>query len=299
MKRILYRKILKKLQRTFKKLLGKNLKGHVFRRICSLAAHITGMIRNKSSHLSAIGKGLLQLITAHSQTKAAKKFVYNTHVDYDTYYLPYIKEFLKLVIPIINSSDGIFFVIDGSQMGKRHAALMISLVVGKRSIPIRWFVKQGGKGHFSTENHVTLIKAVYPLLKEIINPQITITLLGDGEFDSIDLQQFCRAKNWNYVFRTANNTVLYENGTPFKPKHLTPPKPQDSLFISDVEFTKQRFKGINFLLWHDKKYDEPLPLVSNFDNAMDIISAYDRRYSVECLFKDLKATSYNLNQTRL
>ena len=108
MKRVLFKKILKKLQRTFKKLLGKKLKGHIFSRIRSLAAYITGMIRNKSSHLSAIGKGLLQLITAHSQTKAAKKFVYNPHVDYDTYFLPYIKEFLKLVIPIIKGRSGIF-----------------------------------------------------------------------------------------------------------------------------------------------------------------------------------------------
>lgn len=129
MKKILYRKILKKLLR-------KKIKGHLFSRIRSLTAYIAGMIRTKSSYLSSIGKGLLQLITAHSQTKAAKKFVYNPHIDYDTYFLPFIKDFLKLVVPIINSSSGIFFVIDGSQMGKRHAALMISLVIGKRSIPI-------------------------------------------------------------------------------------------------------------------------------------------------------------------
>ncbi len=184
-------------------------------------------------------------------------------------------------------------------MGKRHAALMISLVMGKRSLPIRWFVKQGGKGHFSTQNHVGLLKKVYPLLEEVIPTQIDVTLLGDGEFDGIELQQFCLDKNWNYVFRTANNTLFYENGDPFQPKHLTTPIEQDSFFISDVEFTKKRFKGVNFLLWHDKKHDQPLPLVSNLDNAMDIISAYDRRYSVECLFKDLKSTSFNLHKTRL
>lgn len=299
MKRILYRKILKKLQRTFKKLLGKPLKGHQFARLRSLAAFITGMIRTKSSHLSAIGKGLLQLITAHSKTKAAKKFVYNRHIDYETYYLPYLKELLKLVIPIINSSIGIFLVIDGSQTGKHHAALMLSLVIGKRSLPICWLVKQGGKGHFKTKNHLELMEQSYPLFETALFDQTSITLLGDGEFDSIDLQKFCRAKHWNYVFRTANNTLLYEDGDCFKPKQLATSKLQDSLFISNVEFTKQRFKGVNFLLWHDKKYEEPLPLVSNLDCALDIIHAYDKRYSVECLFKDLKSTSFYLDKTRL
>lgn len=299
MKRILYRKIFKKLQRTFKKILGKKLKGHQIARLRSLAAFITGMIREKSSHLSAIGKGLLQLITAHSKTKAAKKFVYNSHIDFETYYLPYLKELLKLVIPLINSRSGIFLVIDGSQMGKHHAALMLSLVVGKRSLPIRWLVKQGGKGHFSTQNHLDLIKQSYPIFETTLAPKTVVTLLGDGEFDSIDLQKFCQTNDWNYVFRTANNTLLYENGDCFKPKHLATPKGQDSLFISNVEFTKQRFKGINFLLWHDKKYGDPLPLVSNLDCALDIIEAYDKRYSVECLFKDLKSTSFYLDKTRL
>jgi len=256
MKRILYRKILKKLQRTFKKLLGKPLKGHQFARLRSLAAFITGMIRTKSSHLSAIGKGLLQLITAHS----------------------------------------IFLVIDGSQTGKHHAALMLSLVIGKRSLPICWLVKQGGKGHFKTKNHLELMEQSYPLFETALFDQTSITLLGDGEFDSIDLQKFCRAKHWNYVFRTANNTLLYEDGDCFKPKQLATSKLQDSLFISNVEFTKQRFKGVNFLLWHDKKYEEPLPLVSNLDCALDIIHAYDKRYSVECLFKDLKSTSFYLDK---
>ena len=299
MNRVLYRKILKKLQRTFKKIWGKKLKGHQFARLRSLAAFITGMIRTKSSHLSSIGKGLLQLITAHSKTKAAKKFVYNRHINYEDYYLPYLKELLELLIPLINSRSGIFLVIDGSQTGKNHAALMLSLVIGKRSLPICWLVKEGGKGHFSTQNHLELINQAYPIFEATLFNQTTITLLGDGEFDSIDLQKFCLSKHWNYVFRTANNTLLYENGDCFKPKHLAIPDAQDSLFISNVEFTKQRFKGINFLLWHDKKYEEPLPLVSNLDCALDIIQAYDKRYSVECLFKDLKSTSFYLDKTRL
>jgi len=32
---------------------------------------------------------------------------------------------------------------------------------------------------------------------------------------------------------------------------------------------------------------------------LDIIQAYDKRYSVECLFKDLKSTSFYLDKTRL
>ena len=111
----------------FKHLIGRKPKGHLLSRLHSLAAYISGMIRNKSSHLSALGKGLLQLIKGHSRMKAARKFLYNKHVDYRTYYLPYVKELVRLLIPLL-PTDTIELVIDGSQMGKHHAILMVSLV---------------------------------------------------------------------------------------------------------------------------------------------------------------------------
>ena len=92
LKKRLYHKVLKRLLKFFKKFLGYKLKGHRLARLRSFAAFIAGMIRNKSSHLSALGKGLVQLIKAHSQAKAARKFVYNKAIDYENYYLPYAKE---------------------------------------------------------------------------------------------------------------------------------------------------------------------------------------------------------------
>ena len=140
------------------------------------------MIRNKSSHLSDLGKGLLRLITAHSRMKTAKKFVYNTAVNYETYYLPYVKALIEFVIPILPNKYTVELVIDGSQMGKHHAILMVSLVFGKRSIPIGWLVKKGAKGHFSKANHVALVEQVQRDIAEVLPNDRTIILLGDGEF---------------------------------------------------------------------------------------------------------------------
>ena len=40
-------------------------------------------------------------------------------------------------------------------------------------------------------------------------------------------------------------------------------------------------------------------MISNLTEEKDIIEAYALRYSIECLFKDLKSTSFNIHQTRL
>ncbi|MFK7982621.1 MAG: transposase [Saprospiraceae bacterium] len=334
LQRRLYNKVFKKLLKFFKQLQGKKAQGHSLARIRTLAACITGMIRNKSSHLIDLGKGVLRLITAHSRMKTARKFVYNSAIDYNTYYLPYVKVLIELLIPLLPDKHTIELVIDGSQMGKHHAILMVSLVFGKRGIPIGWLVKKGAKGHFSKANHVALVEQVQHDITEVLPSDRTIILLGDGEFGSVDLQKCCLTANWSYVFRIATNSPLYKDEEVFKakeigvcqledyqliasdieapledmfplttewevPSDLQLVSNQDHVFVGQVDFSKQRFGQVHFVLWHDPKQQKAIPLISNLDDARFVIQAYDKRWTVECLFKDLKSTSFKLDKTRL
>lgn len=292
------------------------------------------MIRGKSCHLSALGKGLRQLIKATSRLKAARKFVYNKAVNYDQYYKPYMQEFVKTMLPLVATKGMVYLVIDGSKIGAHHAVLMVSMVFGKRSLPICWLVKQGSKGHFTKANHIAVTQLAQRDLSGVLPSDLQVTLLGDGEFGTIDLQECCLQANWNYVLRTKLTTHLYENDNLLRAKDLCVhdlrnyehiknnqqyevdhpifnvleqedlpnmefSAPTDYCFLEQIEFTKQRFEGVNFVLWHDPKHQDPLPLISNLEDARMIIEAYDKRYAVECLFKDLKSTSFNLEKTRL
>lgn len=290
----IYSKILKKLLSLY----PKGLKGHAGRRLKKLAGLVCGMIRKKKSSMRALGSGLPQYITAHSREKASKLFLDNAWNDYETHYMPYMEAFLTDFIEQAGTQGVVYLVIDGSQMGNKHVALMVSLLYKGRGIPICWVVKKGGKGHFTSQMHLDLIQSVEQYYAKQLAQQ-PVVLLGDGEFDSDKLQSFCQGKFWKYAFRTACDTVLYENQDRFQAKNLAVPEGLDYLFIPDVEFTRKRFKNVNFLLWHSPKHDDPIPIVSNFDNPLDIIEAYGRRYSVECLFKDLKSNSFNLHKTRL
>ena len=66
-------------------------------------------------------------------------------------------------------------VIDGSQMGNAHVALMVSMVYKNRSIPINWLVKKGGKGHFTTQMHIDLIQQVYQQFKTLLPKDKSLT----------------------------------------------------------------------------------------------------------------------------
>lgn len=269
------------------------------------------MLYSKSSHLSHISKGLPQNIKAASRETHAKRFLENNHTDFKVHYLPFLRSFILKTLQN-KVKDGkkldINLVIDGSVMNSQHIALMVSMVVGKRAIPICWVVKKGKKGHFDTQMHLAVIEQTADIFKGIlsklpadIHKNSKITLLGDGEFDSVDLQQLCRQElNWDYVFRTSSDCLLYENDDVFQPKQLCVDKGETFFFIEGVDFSEKRFKDISFLYWHDvQKYKDPLFLVSNLDDPFKIMDAYQKRFAIETMFKDLKSRGFNLHKNRL
>lgn len=281
--------------------LSNNVTGHALNRLNNLSGFVCGMIRKGNSNLPDVGSGLPQDINANSKTIAAKRFMSNPHTDFKVHYLPFLQAFLRGILAFSCLQSGIYLVIDGSQVGKDNGALMISLVWRNRGIPICWITKAGGKGHFKAKDHQLVLQQALEILLPLLPKTTAVTLLGDGEFDGIGIQQLCLANNWNYVLRTALNTIFYEEQThKFQAKSIELAKEQEVLFIPQVEFTKKRFKYVNFVYWHNKnKYQDPIILISNLLCPYDIIKAYKYRYSIECLFKDLKSTSFNLHKTRL
>lgn len=247
------KKLFTEVQRSLSSISGQAAQGHELKRLNNLSGFICGMIRKGSSHLSEIGSGLPKNINSNSKTVAAKRFVENKWTDYGVHYLPFLQAFLRCFIALSAVRGGLRIVIDGSQMGKDNAALMISIVWQNRGIPICWLVKKGSKGHFKEQNHIAVLDHAAQILLPIVPKAMTVTVLGDGEFDGIELQKQCLSYGWDYVLRTACNTVLYENGERFQARAIQANPQQHCTFIENVEFTEKRFQFVNFVCWHDKK----------------------------------------------
>ena len=291
----LYRKIRKKLRATYAIFKQRSFR----RRLKLLIACVCGIIRKKKPHMSCLGYGLPQKITAHSQEKKIKGFLENKWFAHDTFYVPFINEVLQDIFTIRRYQQQIKLVIDGSKMGNSHMALMISLWFEGRGIPLVWEVQKKPKGHFKASDHIALLHQANGLLHDHLSGQQQVIFMGDGEFDSPELQQACTSLGWDYVFRTSCNSVFYENGNRFQPRDLAVDKNHNFHFVADTEFTERRHKHVNFVLWHEEQYEEPLPLISNLHEPIDIIDSYQCRYSIEGMFKDMKSTTFNLHKTRL
>jgi hypothetical protein len=71
-------------------------------------------------------------------------------------------------------------------------------------LPLGWLVRAGAKGHFAQSDHLALLAQIKPLIPK----GVRVVFLGDGEFDGTLLQAELAWANWDYVVRTAKNSLL-------------------------------------------------------------------------------------------
>ena len=179
---------------------------------------------------------------------------------------------------------------------------MLSLVWRKRAIPICWLVRKASKGHFPQQMHVDLICQAARLLRDLLGAPCQVILLGDGEFDGNELQKACLDQGWDYVLRTAKDTLLadnpdMENASKFG--HLAPERGQKSLFLPHMYLTKEGFGPVNALYWHDRRYENPLFLLTSLDCAPQAQAYYRKRCHIETFFGDLKSRGFHIHKTRI
>ncbi|WP_375558653.1 hypothetical protein ACE193_12945 [Bernardetia sp. OM2101] len=89
-------------------------------------------------------------------------------------------------------------------------------------------------------------------------------MIGDEEFDSCELQEFIKNKEWNYVLRTAKDTYLEDSkGDGYKIGELIPFGNMEYLWLENCAFTKKKYSSVSCLVWHSPKHKDLIYLVSN------------------------------------
>ncbi len=275
-----------------------NPQGNHLRRLTTLACLICALLRGGRASLKSIGEHMEDDIDEESRIKKAKRWLNSKWTDVEVHFIPYIKP----IIRCLANCGEIVLAIDGSTVGKDCMCLMISIIWRGRAIPICWLVRKAPKGHFPQDMHVELIHKFNDIFEALIQEPCRIILLGDGEFDGNDLQQACLDNGWDYVLKTAKNILIADNPQmehSTKAFELLPEQRVNYLFLPDMYITTQAYGTVNVVYWHDKRYKNPLFLLTNLEYAPQAERLYRKRYSIETLFGDLKSRGFNIEWTKI
>lgn len=284
------RRVYRTIRRAIKQMYPHEPKGNDVRMLTTLAALVSGIVLGKSCQLPTIASKAPDRAMADSRIKRYSRWIQNERIDYEGYYLPFVNE---LLVSLANIRE-LVFIIDEGEVGHQCITLMISLIYGKRALPITWLVVKGSKGHLPERLHLDLLSQ----LQAVLPQNCRAVFLGDGEFDGIELQAALQSLGLRYVCRTAQHTQLYEDDLLFSFNDLCL-RPGDQICIPQVWFAHEGFGPVTVIARWETGYLDPIFLVTNIELPDEACYWYKKRFQIETFFGDQKSRGFQLHKSHL
>lgn len=257
----------------------------------TLAYMIVGLILGRNVQLAKIAEQVNYPHKESSLEDRFRRFVNNNNIEATIFFLPFVECILAAL-----SQTRLVFSMDTTKNGANCITLMLSVRYKSRALPICWLSFKGKKGHSSQVIQLELIK----MLDEYLDPGRQAIFLGDGEFDGSEVVDWLESQeHWQYVCRTAKDTKIYYQDQWIALQDL-PLKPGQEAFFPGVLFTEQNQVGpVNIMvIWHVKKKEHWF-FVTDFETLAEGKRCYQKRFTIETLFSDVKSRGFDLEKSHL
>jgi hypothetical protein len=278
-----------------RQLLPKRLNANQLKMLDHLAKLINGIIGSGHTQLPKIAAKDPRAIKTESKIKTLKRLVEHEKFTAQLFWLPFVRQFLAGLVKS-RADHSITLVMDGSVVGRGCMALVMSLVYAGRALPIAWLVVEGQKGHLGQDLHLQLVEMVQALLPS----EAKVTLLGDGEFDGTFLQETVREYGWQWVVRTAKNSVylspVSKKWHSFSEWKL---RPGSMVVRQRIGFSGEGWGPVTAIGVWDKGFKEPLYLITSLKDAQAATALYLKRFRIETFFSDQKSRGFRLEKSHL
>lgn len=197
----------------------------------------------------------------------------------------------------VRSTSPIYLAIDRTTWGQVNL-LMVSLVWQKRSIPVYW-QQLARLGNSNEQQQIAVLTKALALLADHC-----VVVLGDREFCSVDLARWLGEQGVYFCLRQKKSTYLKSTESDWQRLGELPLTPGTQMFFNTAIVAKGKgFDQAHLAAKWKRRYrgfapDEPWYLLTNLATLDDAISAYQKRFDIEEMFRDFKGGGYQLEQCK-
>ncbi|MGV2831550.1 IS4 family transposase [Myxosarcina sp. GI1(2024)] len=229
-------------------------------------------------------------IKYESRRRRIQRFLKSSALSVSLVWFPIVKEVVqKKFLP----DQTIYLVLDRTQWQDKNL-FMVGVVMAKRALPIYWqFLEKKGASNFAQQK--AILRPVLKLFK-----QHQIVILGDREFQSVELAKWLTQQQVYFVLRQRKSTKIMVTQLGFTPLKDLDVNPGDQRFYQETKVTQlHQVSGIYLGVYWRRIYrgmgaKEPWYLLTNLPNLPEAVKAYKKRVGIEAMFKDCKSGGYNL-----
>lgn len=229
-------------------------------------------------------------IQQNSRRRHIQRFLNHTRLSVVILWFPLIKEIITQRIP---KTGQLIIALDRTSWQSNNI-LMASAIYQKRALPIFWiFLSKKGASDLREQQIV-----LRPVIKLFKTHQIVI--VGDREFNSVELAQWIDSQGVKFVLRQKKNTTFRASRQKFSSLSSLQIAPGQREFLSKISLTQKRgFHRFNLAVYWQIKYKKkqeksPWYLLTNVADLETAVKAYKKRFGIEAMFKDSKTGGYNL-----
>jgi hypothetical protein len=166
---------------------------------------------------------------------------------------------------------------------KTFNLLLCGIAYGKRVLPLGWrLLKYAGNSNFHEQKE--LLDSIRPILPE----KCQISLLGDGEFKSVELMKYVSASGWDFNLGQSKSTWMkYPSGRWEQLKELK---------VSEGE---HEFGPVNLMAYWDREKKQIRYSATSRRACRATLNWGKRRSWIEATFRDFKSGGFKLESSKL
>ncbi|UJB72065.1 IS4 family transposase [Acaryochloris sp. 'Moss Beach'] len=219
-----------------------------------------------------------------------QRFLSLPTLELETLWLPLVKLWLSQQYP---QGSQLYVVIDRTSWGVINL-LMVSVVWQHRAIPV-WCEALCKKGSSNYDEQTAVLSTVIRHLSAY-----RLVILGDREFCSVKLGQWLGQQKVYFCLRLKRNTEVALAQQFTQQLQQFGLVPGQKLFLNDVRVTQAKgFGTFNVAAKWKRRYqgfapDEAWFILTNFCDLNSAIVSYQKRFSIEEMFRDFKQGGYCL-----
>ena len=255
---------------------------------------IVGVIQAQSVHLSEIANHMPGPAQAAGRIMKIRRWLSNKHIVTRTLYQPIIEHVLcgwagrEVTIML----DGCFVNGEALQM------LRVSLSHCYRALPLAWEVlARAGLVELA------VCEAMLDHVAKLLKRTRRVTFLADRGFRDRDWARKCRALQWDYIIRIANNTyITFGDGRQIAVDQLGV-KPGQRRYFPNVRLTREADWLCNIAITWTRATPKCPPelcvVMTNLHADGWVLRQYLKRMHIEESFRDEKSGGFDLEATQL
>lgn len=250
--------------------------------------------KNKWVRLEELASQFPQKILFESRRKKLQRFLSLPSLTIEGIWWPLFSYWLN---QSFEANEVLYIAIDRTQWGIVNL-IVVSLIYQKRAIPI-YFECLPKLGNSNVEKQVAVLSKVLPLLNNYRK-----VVLGDREFCAVDLARWLQSQPQTYFcLRLKRNEYVEIAPSIWVKLQDLGVTPGISVYLEGIKVTKKKgFNPANIVGKWKRKYrgwsvEEAWFILTNLTDLNVALSAYQKRFGIEEMFRDYKSGGYNLEST--